>query len=128
MAVLASIPVVWPDRDLVWYGKRRDYSMTEPLVKNAGDPEQVKKAGKTIAAKRQRELSDLNFLMQSPAGRRFVKRIIDMSKLFIPRFGTEDGLQFAAGLSYIGIKVIDDLEKLEPKFFVEMLTEGRREK
>lgn len=102
--------------------------MSDPLVKNAGDVEQVRKAGKTVVARRQRELSDLNFLMQSPAGRRFVKRVIDMSQLLTAKRGTEDGLQYFAGLTYIGARVIEDLEKLDPQLFVTMLTEARREK
>jgi hypothetical protein len=102
--------------------------MADPLVANAGDREQVARAGKKVAAKRQRELADVNLLMQTPAGRRFVKRILDMSQLLTARRGNEEGLQYFAGLSFIGAKLIDDLEELDPKFFVEMLTEARREK
>ena len=47
------------------------------LVKNAADAKQVDKAGKVEKRSRQEELEDIYNVMQTPAGRRLIWRIIN---------------------------------------------------
>lgn len=51
--------------------------MPKPLVKNAADPQQVKKAGREERFARRMELEDIKVVMDSPAGRRLMWRIIN---------------------------------------------------
>lgn len=101
--------------------------MTDALIGNAGDVEQVQKAKKKVEGRRHRELADLQALMKIQEGRRFVLRMITMSQLLMPKAGSEQGLQYLAGLGYIGAKIIEDLRRLDSAMMTAMLTEARRE-
>jgi len=51
--------------------------MGKPYVKNAADPEQVKRAGREERFDRKRELEDVKAVMETVAGRRLLWRIIN---------------------------------------------------
>lgn len=49
---------------------------TRPLVRNAGDPRQVRRAGKTEHLRRQDELNDLRAVLATAEGRRLLWRVL----------------------------------------------------
>lgn len=101
--------------------------MGEPLIANAGDLEQVKKAEKTVRGRENRLVGAFNLMLQTPHGRVIINWILRQSKVFDPKAGTDAGLQYYAGLAYIGVKTLEYLKKCDPKLYVELLTDERRE-
>lgn len=51
-------------------------SMTRVLVKNAADAEQVNEATEKTKSRAERDRNDLVTVMQTPAGRRYVRRLV----------------------------------------------------
>jgi hypothetical protein len=71
-------------------------------VRNAADESQVKRASDKQENERDFELSDLQFVMSSPAGRRFVWRMLGHCKVFETVWDNSARIHYNAGKQDIG--------------------------
>lgn len=71
-----------------------------PLVKNSGDHEQVREAETRMRLADRQALDDLRFVLQTPAGRRFVWRQLERGGPFTSPYRTNSlDMAHACGLS-----------------------------
>ena len=100
--------------------------MTKPAVQNAGDPEQVAKASKKENDVRETELSDVRWLLADARGRRFFKRVLDLSNVFDKYLAESVTLQaFHEGQRYAGATLLEDLMEADPDAFGKMVKEAK---
>lgn len=93
-------------------------------VKNAADPEQVKRAGDRDRRRREVELADLRAVMGSVEGRRFVWRLLEHGRIFTDRFD-ENSLRMARneGRAHTGLILLADIDVACPELFDTMRRE-----
>lgn len=99
-----------------------------PLVRNAGDPEQVAD-GKRREKHRQRdELADLRAVLALPEGRRVLRRVLDQTRLWAPVMGeTNDVTNFNAGQQAIGAWLIRAIQAADAEAATAILLNRLRE-
>lgn len=93
-------------------------------VKNAADPEQVKRAGDRDRRRREGEIADVRSVMGTPAGRRFVWRLLETGRIFTDRFD-ENSLRMARneGRAHTGLILLVDIDVACPELFDTMRRE-----
>lgn len=93
-------------------------------VKNAADPEQVKRAGDRDRRRREVEIADLRAVMGSVEGRRFVWRLLETGRIFTDRFD-ENSLRMARneGRAHTGLILLADIDVACPELFDTMRRE-----
>lgn len=102
--------------------------MSEALVQNAADAEQVKKAAKKEKRGRERELNDICLVMSSKEGRRFVWRFLEHCGPYKTSFGQgNDQTNFNEGVRSVGLKLIADINDARPEGYLQMLKESKEE-
>ena len=91
------------------------------LVKNAADPEQVRKAGKKVKTREENETLDLEAILNTPHGRRFVWKILKRCRMYSDNFSS-DALVMAQneGMRKIGLILAEDIEKVDPSAILNM--------
>jgi len=100
--------------------------MPEPLVKNVGDEEQVRKAGTTVERRRARQLMDVQWIAGQEQGKRLLLRILALSGIFdAPGVGVID-LKYEEGKRKIGVELLRDLRELDPALVGEILKAEER--
>ena len=94
-------------------------------VRNAADPEQVGKAGKSEQFQREQELNDLRAVIGEPAGRRVCWRLLGMMGVFETGFST-DALEMAyrAGRRDIGLGLLAEIGEANPEAWLTMQIEA----
>jgi hypothetical protein len=98
--------------------------MVKPLVRNAGDPEQVKSAGDVIEKRRFRELSDIAVMMAMPEGRRFAWRVLNQCGLLKSVWHPSAEIHYKAGQQDIGHWYLAEILEAQPTAFIQMLQEA----
>ena len=84
--------------------------MVEPAkVKNAGDPQQVKKAKQDLRRERILELEDLRAVLNAEQGRRVVARILSFCGIFESIYAPGDLIYFNSGKQDVGNFVLAEL-------------------
>lgn len=93
-------------------------------VKNAADPEQVKRAGDRDRRRRETELTDVRVVMDTAAGRRFMWRLLEIGRIFTDRFD-ENSLRMARneGRAITGLMLLADIDVACPELFDTMRRE-----
>lgn len=99
----------------------------DPLVKNAGDAGQVKKAGDKEAARRQIEKSDLMWILADPRGRRFIWRLISRCGVFKSSFTGNSTTFFNEGTRDVGLWATAEVVEVRPEAYLEMMVESQKE-
>ena len=99
--------------------------MSKPLVDNAADSEQVKKAQKKAKRDRDRELDDLRRIMDTDHGRRFIWRLLDRAGLYRTSFTGNSETFFREGMRNLGLMVQADIHEACPEKYMLMLTESK---
>ena len=100
--------------------------MTQPLMTNASDPKQVRKADVKKKDEERQELDDVKQLLNSPHGRRFVWRYLGICGVFRSSFTGNSETFFNEGQRNIGLQLLGDVNRANPEAYVTMLREHER--
>lgn len=103
--------------------------MTErPLVHNASDATQVKKAKKAERFNRRQDIADIRSLMKTDFGRRFVWRLLKRCGAFETVYNSDPILMgHNSGEQDIGHFILGELQEASPAALVEMMQRDIRE-
>lgn len=95
------------------------------LIDTSKNDKQADKAER----RRERELSDIRFIIKSPEGRRFYWRLMSDAGVFRRSFnGDTVGTMFNEGRRSLGLDILNDLLEAKPAAFSEMQQEYASEK
>jgi len=102
--------------------------ISDPLVKNAADAEQVKEAGVKEKFGRKQELNDVYNILAIPSGRRWVWRVLSDCGVFKSSFTGNSTTFFNEGRRDIGLRILADVMEANPDAYVQMAKEAQGEK
>lgn len=102
--------------------------ISDPLVKNAADAEQVKEAGIKEKFGRKQELNDVYNILAIPSGRRWVWRVLSDCGVFKSSFTGNSTTFFNEGRRDIGLRILADVMEANPDAYVQMAKEAQGEK
>jgi hypothetical protein len=97
------------------------------LVKNAGDPQQVKRAARVERRRQQREIDDIVAVMHSPEGRRFVAARIRICGVYGSVWEASAKIHYNAGRQDVGHQLMADIIAAAPELYTLMETEAREQ-
>lgn len=100
----------------------------KPQQRNAADEDQVKQARSRENRVRERELSDLRYLLQSPQGRRFLWRIITDCKAFNSIWEASAKIHYNAGRQDVGHFIMAEVCAANEDAFLTMMKESKETK
>lgn len=97
----------------------------EEVVPNAADPKAVRESGRKEKRREQQAEDDLRALLQQPAGRRFLMRLIAQKCHTFQTSYHPSGQQFAAneGRRGVGVELMTEIMALDPEAWITMLRE-----
>lgn len=95
------------------------------FVKNAADPKQVQRAGEKAVRGREREISDILWILSDPRGRRFFWRYLGICGVFRQSFTGNSTTFFNEGERNVGLKLLSDLNDARPEAYIEMMKEAK---
>lgn len=99
--------------------------MSEALVKNAGDEKQVKNAAEKELVTRDMELSDIITVLNTPAGRRFIWRILGWCGCDATPKRNDDALTYMAiGAGDVGRWLKSEIIEAEEELLLQMMKEN----
>lgn len=102
-----------------------DNIMTQPLVKNASDTEQVKTASVKESIGRDQELNDLREILALDGGRRFVWRLLCRASVFKSVLNENPILMgHSSGAQDFGHFITDEVIQASPDRFMQMMKEA----
>ena len=99
--------------------------MPKSLVKNVGDPEQVKAGAEKEKLGRERDLADFMHVMESAQGRRVVYRYLGICGLYRTSFTGNNTTFFNEGRRDIGLQLMADVQDSSPELYLKMLHEAK---
>lgn len=98
------------------------------LVQNAGDPEQVDKAKKTLALRRDQEMADWNDVFNTPAGIRVLDRIMaERCKTFESIWSQSAAIHYNAGQQDIGHWFMAESVEANPEIMFKIMMNRKKE-
>lgn len=98
--------------------------MSDPLVQNAADPEQVRDAGRKTKHSNDRDMADLRAVMDSPAGRRVVWNLLQKFGLHRQPFtGSGPTTDFRCGETNAALFLYAQVNQACPDLYLTMLAE-----
>lgn len=97
------------------------------LVGNASDSEQVKNAKRSEESKRNQELNDVEFVLSTPQGRRFLWRLLGVCHVFKTSFTGNSTTFFNEGKRDIGLRLLADINESSPDSYLKMMQEAKKE-
>lgn len=98
------------------------------LVDNMADEEQVRNAEEKEERRKKSIEDDIKDVINTPQGRRVFWHYISFCGVFRAMYQEHGLMSFAAGQRNIGLKMLDDLAKSDPKAFVQMWAEQATKK
>jgi hypothetical protein len=99
----------------------------EPLVTNAADRGQVKKAAKTEKARHKDYIEDLQNLLATGNGRRVLWNILSFCNVYDDLMGeTPEQTAYTVGRRDVGIKIIKDISVADAHRLIEMMQEAQK--
>ena len=102
--------------------------MTEEEHQDYTDPKQHKKRKKKHDLQVSREKEDMSKMLNNPAGRRVLWRIMDQSKLLAPDMFTGNSTTFYnLGKRDLGLWLYNQIMGSEPKAFLTMMNDQLQE-
>lgn len=96
----------------------------QPLVQNAADKAQVRKARKKEGYDRILELTDLRTILNQPQGRRVMWRILEQAKIFGSIWDGSARIHYNAGQQDFGHFIMSEIIAADPEFFYTMMREN----
>lgn len=97
------------------------------LVGNASDSQQVKNAKRSEESKRNQELNDVEFVLSTPQGRRFLWRLLGVCHVFKTSFTGNSTTFFNEGKRDIGLRLLADINEASPNSYLKMMQEAKKE-
>lgn len=96
-------------------------------VRNAADPEQVRKAKQRETFTRDDELNDLRAVLSLPAGRRVLWRLLGQTKAFEDVYDdSATRMAYNAGRQGFGHFIISEIGEAEPGAWIQMQREANK--
>lgn len=103
--------------------------MTEPLVKNAADEAQIKEADVQSKNRKNRDLDDLKYVLQSAQGRRFLWRLLGECRVHNSIFNTNALTQsHSSGKQDVGHFIMGEIIRSDEDAFLRMMKESKENK
>ena len=93
-------------------------------VRNAADPQQVKKAAKEDKIKDVISNSNLRFVMESKSGRAFLWELLSSCNMFNTSMTGDNYTFFLEGQRTVGLQLIPRMVAVSPKLYMLMQTEN----
>lgn len=102
--------------------------MPEPkaLVRNAADPEQVRKGRETERHRRDRELRELRALLDTYEGRSVLWRFMAQCGVFKSIMEASARIYYNAGQQDVGHWLLAEIAEAEPNAYAVMMDEARK--
>lgn len=95
-----------------------------PITENAAHPDKVREAERKVKSLREQELNDFAFIMNSPQGRRFVTRLLDITGFQRSSFTGNSTTFFNEGARNVGLQIWADIQEF-PELYLRMLQEQK---
>ena len=99
----------------------------KPLVKNCADPEQVKQAEKKVKNRRDTELEDIRFLLETRQGKRFFWRLLTHCKVFESIWEPSAKIHHNSGRQDVGHFIMAEVVEAREDALLEMMREAKGE-
>lgn len=93
---------------------------------NAADPKQVKERGQKVKDVRKEELVDLKTILDLPAGRRYIQRLLSDCGVFRTSFHPSAQIYYNEGIRSVGVKIWGEIEEVGADALILMLKEKSR--
>lgn len=100
-------------------------SRNDALVGNAGSKQQVEKAKTTERIERDQQLDDLNSILNTEGGRRFLWRVLDHLGVFKSVFEPNSRIAYNAGLQDAGHFILAEIVEAQPEALLTMMKESQ---
>lgn len=97
--------------------------MSEQVVHNVADPEQVKARGDRERERLKQEAADLKWVLSDRRGRRFYRRLVEHTGVFQSSFTGNSETFFREGRRDVGLKLMADLTRNAPEAYSVMMQE-----
>lgn len=94
------------------------------LVKNAASSKQVNNAQRKERFENNRMDDDLNFVLSTKQGRRFIWRLLSECKVFGSVWHPSAAIHYNSGKQDLGHWVMAESTRVSPDFFIEMMKEN----
>lgn len=101
--------------------------MTEEVIFNAADEDQVKGRKRKDRRIRERELADIKAIMTTQEGRRYMWRMLDKAGIYRSSFTGNSSTFFNEGQRNIGLIILADINESCPDLYLTMIEENRKE-
>jgi hypothetical protein len=86
--------------------------MDKPLVKNASNVKEIQEAKRSEKNKRWQEKEDLQWVLNSPSGRRYLWKVLCNCGIF-------------EGRRNIGLSILDDINDVDRTIYSKMMEENK---
>lgn len=96
-------------------------------VRNAADPEQVKKAGEKDVSRREQELNDIEFILSTAQGKRFLWRLMGHCSTFESIWEPSAKIHYLSGKQDVGHFLMAEIVEARPDALIEMMKESSRQ-
>lgn len=92
---------------------------------NAADENQVKEARESQRAERERELNDLRFILSTPEGIRFFRRMFNLGHMEQEPFTGNSSTFYNLGMRQFALKYWNDVKEADRASFIKIITGGK---
>lgn len=94
--------------------------------RNVADEGQVQEHAQTAKLRRETEINDVRFLLDSLEGRRFLWRLLSECGVYKQSFTGNSETFFLEGQRKIGLWALADIMEAEPESYLRMIKEHRK--
>lgn len=100
--------------------------MDNALVRNASDPQQVKRAKYKERYNRKDEIKDMTELLQDARFRKFIWRYLDFCGVYRSSWSPGPEIHFNEGRRDVGLKLMTDIQESDPESLIIMMKEAKK--
>lgn len=97
----------------------------DPQKRGVSDAGQARTAAARAKLRRDQELDDVRALMDLPAGRRFMWRLLERAGIYRTTFTGNSATFFNEGMRNLGLIFVADVHEACPEQYTRMLAEAR---
>lgn len=95
------------------------------MVQNAANPEEIKKRSKQDKLNDTQEKLDLEWILSTPQGRRFIWKFLTTAGIFQSSFTGNSTTFFNEGKRDIGLKLLAEVTEANPDAYTLMMKESK---
>lgn len=100
--------------------------MSNDKIINVADEEQVKHQVSRVKRIREREMSDIRYILQSIQGRRFMWRLMEFCKPFESIWESSARIHYNSGKQDVGHFLMGEITEADDDKFLQMMREAKR--